>query len=181
LIALGHPVVAVDESPEMLAHVRGARTVLAGIEGLDLGMRFDVVVLSSHLVNVPDDDQRAAFLATCARHVVETGCVVMQRHPVSWFDTLEPTRRSRPTGEGEPVTFVLDGISRPAPDLVAATAEYLVGERHWTQTFVARRLDDDALRRDLFAVGLRLDDAYLTEDGAWVRAQPVGSVGAGGN
>ncbi len=24
LVALGHPVVAVDESPEMLAHVRGA-------------------------------------------------------------------------------------------------------------------------------------------------------------
>src|SRR5262245_60192668 len=27
LLALGHPVVAVDESPEMLAHVRGAETV----------------------------------------------------------------------------------------------------------------------------------------------------------
>lgn len=179
LIALGHSVVAVDESPEMLAHVRGARTVLASIEGLDLGMSFDVVLLSSHLVNVPDDDQRAAFLAACARHVLDTGCVVIQRHPLSWFDTLEPTRRSRPTGDGDPVTFVLDGISRPAPNLVAATAEYLVGERHWTQTFVARRLDDDSLRSALAAVGLRLDDVYLTDDGAWVRAQPVAAMGAG--
>src|ERR1700722_18205736 len=61
LIALGHSVVAVDESPEMLAHVRGARTVVASIEDLDLGERFDVVVLASHLVNVPDDDLLAAF------------------------------------------------------------------------------------------------------------------------
>src|SRR3979411_574152 len=36
LVALGHPVVAVDESPEMLAHVRGAETVCARIEELAL-------------------------------------------------------------------------------------------------------------------------------------------------
>ena len=182
LIALGHSVVGVDESPEMLAHVRGARTVLSSIEGLDLGMRFDVVVLSSHLVNVPDDELREAFLATCARHVLDTGCVVIQRHPVSWFDTLEPSRRSRSTGDGgDTVTFVLDGITRPAPDLVAATVEYLVGERHWTQSFVARRLDDEGLRVALATTGLRLDDAYLTDDGGWVRARPVASIGAGGS
>lgn len=176
LLALGHAVVGVDESPEMLAHVRGARTVLARIDGLDLSMRFDVVVLTSHLVNVPDDDLLAAFLATCARHVRGTGCVVIQRHPVSWFDTLAPSRRSRPVDGGESITFVLDGISRPASDLVAATAEYLVGDRHWTQTFVARRVDDARLRSALAAVGLRLDDTYLTDDGGWVRAWP----GAGG-
>jgi SAM-dependent methyltransferase len=35
LVELGHPVVGVDQSPEMLAHVRGAETVLADIETLD--------------------------------------------------------------------------------------------------------------------------------------------------
>jgi SAM-dependent methyltransferase len=175
LIALGHSVVAVDESPEMLAHICGARTVLSRIEDLDLAMRFDVVALSSHLVNVPDDDQRQAFLATCARHVLETGCVLIHRHPISWFDTVAPSRRSRPAGDGgESITFVLDGISRPALDLVAATAEYLVGDRHWTQTFVARRLDDAQLNAALAQVGLRLDDAYLTDDGSWVSARPGG-------
>jgi SAM-dependent methyltransferase len=178
LLALGHRVVAVDESPEMLAHIRGARTVLSRIEDLDLSTRFDVVVLSSHLVNVADDEQLGAFLATCARHVLATGCVVIQRHPLDWFDTLAPSRRSRPAGDGvEPITFVLDGISRPAPDLVAATAEYLVGDRHWTQTFVARRLDDAQLNTALAQVGLRLDDGYLTDDGGWVRARPVASMG----
>jgi SAM-dependent methyltransferase len=182
LIAMGHTVVGVDESPEMLAHVRGARTVPARIDGLDLGELFDVVVLASHLVNVPEDDLLAAFLATCARHVHETGCVVIQRHPVTWFDTVVPSRRTAPAGDGvEAITYVLDGISRPTPDHIAATAEYLVGDRRWTQTFVARRLDDDRLRSALAAAGLRLDDAYLTDDGAWVRARPVASMGAGGS
>ncbi len=182
LIALGHSVVAVDESPEMLAHVRDARAVLASIEDLDLSERFDVVVLASHLVNVPNDELLAAFLATCARHVRETGCVVIQRHPVSWFDTVAPSRRSVPASDGaEEMTFVLDGISRPTPEHVAATAEYLVGDRRWTQTFVARRLDDACLRTALAAVGLRLDDGYLTDDGGWVRAWPVASMGAGGS
>jgi SAM-dependent methyltransferase len=179
LLALGHSVVAVDESPEMLAHVRGARTVPARIDGLDLGEHFDVVVLASHLVNVPDDDLLAAFLATCARHVRETGCVVIQRHPVSWFDTVAPSRRVVPAiNGGEEMTFVLDGISRPMPDHVAATAEYLVGDRRWTQTFVARRLDDARLRAALVGVGLRLDDAYLTDDGSWVQARPAAQMGA---
>jgi SAM-dependent methyltransferase len=179
LIALGHEVVAVDESAEMLAHVRGARTVLSRIEDLDLSMRFDVVVLPSHLVNVPEDDLLAAFLATCARHVRETGCVVIQRHPVSWFDTAAPSRRTVPLSDGvEAITYVLDGISRPTPNHIAATAEYLVGDRRWTQTFVARRLDDARLRTALAAVGLRLDDAYLTDDGGWVRARPASMGGS---
>jgi SAM-dependent methyltransferase len=180
LLALGHRVVGVDESPEMLSHVRGARTVAARIDGLDLGELFDVVVLASHLVNVPDDELLAAFLAACARHVRETGCVVIQRHPVSWFDTVAPSRRSAPARDGaEAITFILDGISHPTPDHIAATAEYVVGDRRWTQTFVARRLDDARLGTALAAVGLRLDDTYLTDDGGWVRARPVPSMGAG--
>src|SRR5580693_1284759 len=54
LLALGHPVVAVDESPEMLAHVRGAETVRARIQDLALGRRFGVVLLASHLISTDD-------------------------------------------------------------------------------------------------------------------------------
>ncbi len=180
LLALGHVVVGVDESPDMLAHVRGARTVLASIEDLDLGERFDVVVLASHLVNVPEDDLLAAFLATCARHVRETGIVVIQRHPVAWFDTVVPSRRTVPASDAvEEITYVLDDVSRPAPDHLAATAEYIVGDRRWTQTFVARRLDDERLRTTLATAGLQLDDGYLTDDGGWVVARPAASMGAG--
>ena len=54
LIALGHEVVAVDNSGAMLAFIRGAETVLADMETLDLGRRFPVVVLASNFVNNPD-------------------------------------------------------------------------------------------------------------------------------
>jgi hypothetical protein len=47
-----------------------------------------------------------------------------------------------------------------------------VGERVWTQTFTAERLDNQALEAALAEAGLAVD-AYLTPDGSWVRAVPV--------
>jgi SAM-dependent methyltransferase len=82
LAALGHEVVAVDESPEMLAHVRDGQTVCARIEDLRLGRRFDAVLLASHLINA-DDDTRIAFLDACRRHVADDGCVIIQHHHLS--------------------------------------------------------------------------------------------------
>jgi SAM-dependent methyltransferase len=167
LVALGHPVVAVDESAEMLAWVRGAETVPAESQNLRLHRRFDVVLLASFLVNVPDQALRRRFLTACRDHLREGGCVVVQRHPTGWFDELV---------EGERVTggivFRLRDLTRPGPGLVAATAEYQVGERVWAQTFTAERLDNQALEAALAEVGLAVD-AYLTPDGAWVRAVPV--------
>src|SRR5918999_2721713 len=63
LIRLGHPVTAVDESAEMLAHVGGATTVLGRIEDLDLGRAFDCVLLASHFVNTADPAERRRLLA----------------------------------------------------------------------------------------------------------------------
>ena len=69
LLDLGHPVVAVDNSPEMLEHVRGAEKVLADIRALDLDRRFPCVLLASNLVNCVDAATRDAMLACCRRHV----------------------------------------------------------------------------------------------------------------
>jgi SAM-dependent methyltransferase len=191
LVALGHPVVAVDESAEMLAWVRGAdahpdgpgaggtastsagrasvgvETVRARIQELDLGRRFEVVLLASFLVNTDDGDLRRRFLEACRRHVGEGGCVLVQRHPPAWFD--EAVEGERTDGG---ITFRLRDLSRPGPGLLAATAEYQVGERVWTQTFTAERLDDEALAAALAEAGLAVD-AYLTGDGSWVRAVPL--------
>ena len=161
LLALGHPVVAVDDSPEMLAHVRGGETVLGRIETLRLGRRFDAVLLASHLVNTDDDRQRRQFLLACRRHVRGGGAVLLQRHDPAWFDTAAPSRR---TEAG--VTFELGDLSRPGPGLLSATVAYQVGERRWTQRFTARRLDD----AELAATGLAVD-AWL-DDRTWVRARP---------
>jgi len=68
LVELGHEVVGVDESAEMLSHVRGARTVHASIAALDLHRTFDAVLLASHLLNVPDDTERHARVTAAARH-----------------------------------------------------------------------------------------------------------------
>jgi SAM-dependent methyltransferase len=93
LVALGHPVVAVDESPEMLAHVRGAETVHARIEDLTLGRRFDLVLLASHLINTDDTAARIALLAACRRHVADDGSVIIQQHAPGRFDAAVPERR----------------------------------------------------------------------------------------
>jgi SAM-dependent methyltransferase len=172
LVALGHPVVAVDESPEMLAHVRGAHTVLARIQDLRLGRRLDAVLLASHLVNVPDHRLRRRFLQACRDHVGEHGCVLVQRHPPGWFEQAAEGER---TAHG--ITFRLRDLRRPGPGLLAATVEYQVGDRVWSQWFTTERLDDEQLAAALAEVGLAVD-AYLTGDGSWVRAVPASRGGA---
>lgn len=52
LVRRGHRVTAVDNSPDMLAYVSGAETILADIIGLDLDRIFDAVVF------VEPSDQR---------------------------------------------------------------------------------------------------------------------------
>jgi SAM-dependent methyltransferase len=168
LVELGHRVVAVDESPEMLAHIRGAETVRARIQDLDLGRAFDAVLLASFLVNTADDGLRRAFLRACRRHLGDgRGCLVLQRHPPAWFEEAAEGER---TGGG--ITFRLRDLRRPGPGLLAATVEYQVGERVWAQWFTTRRLDDDELAAALAEAGLVVD-AYLTGDGSWVRAVPA--------
>lgn len=166
LAELGHPVVAVDESPEMLAHIRDAETVCARIQDLALGRRFDVVLLASHLINTPDEPTRAAFLDACARHVSGQGRVIIQQHAPSWFDSATETE-SHFAG----VTFRLKELSRPEPGLLSATVEYQVGERIWTQSFTTARLEEPDLKAALAAAGLALD-RYLTDDRQWLRAVP---------
>jgi SAM-dependent methyltransferase len=166
LAALGHPVVAVDESPEMLAYVHDAETVCARIEDLALGRRFGAVLLASHLLNA-DPATRAAFLAACRRHVADDGCVIVEQQPPEWFAAAKDTEA---TSDG--ITFRMRDVSHPAPNLVSATMEYVAGDQRWTQTFTATRLDETELAAALAEADLRLD-RYLTDDRRWFRAVPV--------
>jgi SAM-dependent methyltransferase len=166
LLGAGHRVVAVDESAEMLAHVRDARTVRSRIEDLALGECFDVVLLASHLVNVPDGGQRRALLDACARHVAPGGWLLVERHPPAWFDDVAP---GTTTNDG--LTTTLRDIGRPAPGLIEATVVYRLGDREWTQRFTAERVDDDALQAAMAASGLRLT-GFLDDGRAWARGEP---------
>lgn len=163
LAALGHPVVAVDDSLDMLARIGDAETACARIEELRLHRRFDCVVLGSHLVNTPFPQQRQAFLTTCRRHVVDTGVVLIEQHTPAFFD------RPRTGGqESGGISRMLTRAERITPDLVEATVEYRVGDRHWTQTFTARRVD----AAELGPAGLRFGD-FLTTDHTWFSAVPA--------
>src|SRR5215469_10475132 len=80
LVRLGYRVTAVDESAEMLARVADAETVQAQIEGLELGRRFDAVLLASNLITA-EREQRRAFLETCRRHA---DLAVVEGLPLAW-------------------------------------------------------------------------------------------------
>ncbi len=168
LIELGHEVVAVDQSSEMLAYIHDAETVCSPIESLELGRTFDLVLLMSHVIETAEDGLRDAFLRTCRRHVADGGSVILERMPPEWYATVEPSERTNESG----ATIRLGHLSRPAPDLLAATTEYNVGDRRWTHTFVSKRLDDDFLAAALERAGLTMA-GFLDGDRAWVRAVPA--------
>lgn len=164
LLERGFTVTAVDESAEMLERVRGARTICSPIEDLDLGERFDVVMLASFLVHAGDTEVRRRLLHTCARHVAEGGCVLIQREGEDYHTNL-PRERVDPGGytvrmvSAEPVG---DGVN-------SVHAEYVFPDAVWTQTFLARPLTKEQFEGALAEAGLEVDE-YLTPDRVWVRA-----------
>jgi SAM-dependent methyltransferase len=145
LVRLGYRVTAVDESAEMLAHVRDAETVQGQIEGLELGRRFDAVVLASNLVNA-EPTPRRAFLETCRRHA---DLVVCEGLPLGWSpedgETLlgDVVSRLRVAG-------VEDGVVR-------GEMEYEAAGETWRHPFAMRVFADEAeLGAALADAGLRL-------------------------
>jgi SAM-dependent methyltransferase len=166
LVALGHPVVAVDQSSEMLAHVTDADAVLADIETLDLGRRFPVVVLASNFVNDVDRERVRRVLAACARHVFPDGQVLLEGFPRQWAPNVE----WREVGD---VRMRLRRFTL-ADDLLHGEMEYVVDGRTLLHSFDARLVSDDELDRDLQAAGLeRRRD--LDPRGSWIEAAPAGA------
>lgn len=165
LLARGFEVTAVDESPAMLEHIQGARTVCSPIERLDLGETFDVVMLASYLVHAGDPQVRQGLLRACRRHVRDDGCVLIQREGLDWHTDVP---RERDNGEGTvrilSATPVGDGVD-------SMVCEYVYPDATWTQTFLSRPLTREDFEAKLSEAGLVVD-RYLTDDGIWVRALP---------
>jgi SAM-dependent methyltransferase len=159
LVRLGYRVTAVDESPEMLARVGSVETVEAPIEGLELGRRFDAVLLASNLVNA-EPERRRAFLETCVRH---SELAFVEGLPLGW------SPEDGETALGEVVSrlrvdCVRDGV-------VHGAVEYEVAGETWRHAFAMRVFADDAeLGAALAEAGLRLDRRL---DARWFVAVPV--------
>ncbi|MEU9474931.1 class I SAM-dependent methyltransferase [Streptomyces sp. NPDC048191] len=165
LLERGFTVTAVDESADMLSRVHGARTICSTIEGLDLGAeRFDVVMLASFLVHSSDPEVRRGMLRTCARHVAEGGCVLVQREGED-YHTNVPRERIDPSG----FTVRIASVEPVGDGVNSVRAEYVFPDAVWTQTFLARPLTKEQFESALAEAGLEVD-AYLTQDGTWVRA-----------
>jgi SAM-dependent methyltransferase len=168
LLERGFTVTAVDESPDMLERVRGARTICSPIEDLDLGETFDVVMLASFLVHTGDVEVRRGMLRTCARHVAKDGYVLIQREGED-YHTDVPRERVDPSGC---TVRILSAV--PVGDGVnSVRAEHVYPDVAWTQTFLSRPLTKEQFEEALSEAGLRVD-RYLTEDRIWVRAVRVG-------
>ena len=160
LVAAGHPVVAVDESPAMLAHVSGAETVQADVWRLELGRRFGAVLATAHLFDQPDAERKRSLLAVCRRHLDDAGVVVIERYPPDW----EPAEASGTLG---PVSVSLHDVEGDRRRFSAAVT-YTVGGRGWTQRFTSSVTPDDELEELARRAGLRVD-GRLDERGSWVR------------
>jgi SAM-dependent methyltransferase len=164
LVALGHPVLAVDQSSEMLSHVVGAKTVLGDIETLDLGRSFPVVLLASNFVNDADRARVRRVLACCARHVRPDGQVLLEGYPRGW----KPDTSWREVGDIHlrMRSFSLEG------SLLRGEMEYVVDGRVYLHSFDALLVSDAELDRDLRAAGLERRRT-LDPRGAWLEAAPV--------
>ncbi len=171
LIELGHPVTAVDNSAEMLSHVRGAETVQAEIEALDLGRRFGCVLMASNLIN-DDDATRARYLETCARHVAPGGVVLIQRYDPEWAADPQPSDGER----GGVRVRVLD--PRREGRQLTATVEYEADGQAWRHgPFTATIVEDAEMEARLGVSGLRLD-RWIDDRRTWLSATPLPDVSA---
>lgn len=164
LLERGFTVTAVDESAEMLQRVRGTRTICSPIEDLDLGETFDVVMLASFLVHAGDAEVRRGLLRTCARHVAEGGCVLIQREGEDYHTNL-PRERVDPSG----CTVRMVSAAPVGDGVNSVRAEYVFPDAVWTQTFLARPLTKEQFEEALTEAGLEVD-TYLTPDRTWARA-----------
>lgn len=165
LLERGFTVTAVDESADMLARIRGARTICSPIEELDLGgEKFDVVMLASFLVHAGEEEVRRGLLRTCARHVAEGGCVLIQREGED-YHTNVPRERVDPSG----FTVRIASVEPAGEGVNTIRAEYEFPDAVWTQTFLARPLTKGEFESALAEAGLEVD-RYLTPGRIWVRA-----------
>ncbi|WP_342240188.1 class I SAM-dependent methyltransferase [Inquilinus sp. OTU3971] len=167
LAARGYAVTAVDNSAEMLAHVRGAETVLTDIEDLDLGRGFDAVLLASTLINFPDKGTRAALLATCRRHVRPGGAVLIERRNPATFATLQPG----PAGEEAGIRHVIESV-RHEGRLSHIVLRSEAADAAWTQSYTCELIDDAQMTEELASAGLRLD-RWLDPPRRWALAEPT--------
>ena len=141
LLAKGYYVTAIDNSPEMLAHVPpAATTICSNIEDLALKESFDAVLLASNLINVADDGLRTAQLKACRRHVKAGGRLLFERYDPTWLSTVEVGR----IGTIGDIELFADEVCRRGTK-VQISFRYEGPPGRWLQRSTVSLLDDEAV------------------------------------
>ena len=149
LLAHGYRVTAVDNSPEMLAHVPSqASQVCADIEALTLEATFDAVIFASCLINIPDAAIRAAQLAKCREHLRPNGQLVFERYDPSWLADVQIGA----LGQAEDIEMHVDAVERDGPN-VYLCLRYRHRSEDWLHCFTDTILNDDDVRSCLWSAG----------------------------
>lgn len=159
LVELGHAVVGIDDSPEMLAAMdRSVEAVLADARTVRLGRRFDAVLLASHLLNDPDAD---AFLATAHAHLGDGGLIIAEVYPptMDWAATVGRAGMLGPV-EVTVIRAKLEGLD------LDAEVRYRLGDRSWYQPLTARMRDESDLRAMLAHCAFAFD-RWLDAQRGW--------------
>lgn len=77
----GRTVVGVDNDPDMLVYARQKPEPIEWIHGnlatVDLGRLFDLIVMAGNILNYADPSERADVVANLARHLGQTGHLVI--------------------------------------------------------------------------------------------------------
>jgi SAM-dependent methyltransferase len=151
LAELGHPVTGVDNEPGMLAELRHSTGVQADIATLELGTRFDAVLLMSHFVNDAQTERVVSLLRVVRRHIRDTGFAIVERYRPGWVGTATENTRA-----ADGVRFTLTDLVR-AGEVLTATMRYEFDGQRAEQRFSTRDVDDARLAELATAAGLRLD------------------------
>jgi SAM-dependent methyltransferase len=150
LCRAGHSVVGVDNEPEMLDGLQLTEGVAADIENLDLGHRFDAVLLMSHFVNDADDTLVRRLLGTVRRHLAPGGLAIVERHAPGWVLTCEEGTTTR-----DGVTYTLTVLER-TDNILSAAVRYEFDGMTVEQRFRVREVDDQTLRDLAATANLRM-------------------------
>ncbi|TAG21564.1 MAG: class I SAM-dependent methyltransferase [Rhodobacterales bacterium] len=180
LAARGAEVVGVDPAAAMLALARvrpggdGVHWVTAGAQGLDLGRRFEAVVMTGHAFQTlltPAD--RAACLATIARHLAPGGRFIFDsRNPEAreweaW--TPEATREVQAHPSFGPVERWNDAIWDAGTGIVTYETHYRLGDgRHFQATSQIAFPGFAVLAAEIAVAGLAVDRWYGDPSGGVV-------------
>lgn len=166
LARAGYRVTGVDNGAGMIAALPpGVEGIVADATTVRLGRSFETVLMASHLIN--DPDHGLDFARTAAAHLAPDGVAIGETYPPGW-DPAATVGRTSALG---PATVTLLRATVKG-DLLDAEVRYGVDGVEWSQPFVARVLDEPALRGVLADAGLTFE-TWLRMPG-WFTAKRSG-------